>query len=49
MWFAWNAKEVVRRIYDHTDHSAAVEWIDEIVSDFADGEMPIEVRRSHRA
>jgi transposase len=49
VWFAWNAKEVVRQIYDHTDHSTAVEWIDEIVTDFADGEMPIEVRRSHRA
>lgn len=48
VWFAWNAKEVVRQIYDHTDHPTAVAWVDEIVGDFADHEMPIEVRRLGR-
>ena len=48
VWFAWNAKEVVRQIYDHTDHQLAVDWIDEIVRDFADTEMPPEVRRLGR-
>ena len=48
VWFAWNAKEVVRQIYDHTDHQLAVAWVDEIVRDFADGEMPFEVRRLGR-
>jgi len=48
VWFAWNAKEVVRQIYDHTDHRLAVEWVDEIVRDFADAEMPPEVRRLGR-
>lgn len=31
VWFAWNAKEVVRQIYDHTDHQLAADWVDEIV------------------
>jgi len=48
VWFAWNAKEVVRQIYDHTDIELAVEWVEEIVRDFADGEMPFEVRRLGR-
>jgi transposase len=48
VWFAWNAKEVVRQIYDHTDHQLAVEWVNEIVADFADREMPPEVRRLGR-
>ena len=48
VWFAWNAKKVVRQIYDHTDHQLAVTWVDEIVRDFADGEMPFEVRRLGR-
>ncbi len=45
VWFAWNAKEVVRQIYDHTDGVLAEAWVDEIVRDFADAEMPPEVRR----
>jgi transposase len=49
VWFAWNAKEVVRQIYDHTDTGLAVEWVDEIVRDFADREMPDEVRRLGRS
>jgi transposase len=48
VWFAWNAKKVVRQIYDHTDHALAVAWVDEIVRDVADGEMPFEVRRLGR-
>jgi transposase len=48
VWFAWNAKEVVRQIYDHTNEPLAVAWVDEIVRDFADGEMPFEVRRLGR-
>lgn len=49
VWFAWNAKEVVRQIYDHTDRKLAVEWVDEIIRDFADSEMPDEVRRLGRS
>ncbi len=45
---SWNAKEVVRQIYDHTDEQLADEWVDEIVRDFADHEMPLEVRRLGR-
>jgi hypothetical protein len=45
VWFAWNAKEVVRQIYDHTDHQLAVAWVTEIVRDFADTEIPLEVKR----
>lgn len=48
VWFTWNAKEVVRQIYDHTNEQLAVEWVDEIVRDFANGEMPLEVRRLGR-
>jgi len=49
VWFAWNAKKVVRQIYDHTDSQLAAEWLDEIVRDFADREMPLEVRRLGRS
>ena len=48
VWFAWNAKEVVRQIYDHTDAELAIEWVDAIGRDFADTEMPLEVRRLGR-
>ena len=34
MWFAWNAKEVVRQIYDHTDPGLADAWVAEIGRDF---------------
>ncbi len=44
----WHAKEVVRAIYDHTDVELAEAWVDEIVRDFADREMPLEVRRLGR-
>jgi transposase len=48
VWLAWNAKEVVRQIYDHTDPELAVEWVAEIGRDFTDAEMPFEVRRLGR-
>jgi len=44
----WHAKEVVREIYDHTDPTLAEAWVDEIIRDFADREMPLEVRRLGR-
>ena len=48
VWFAWNAKEVVRQIYDHTDVQLAEAWVDEIGRDFTDNQMPFEVRRLGR-
>jgi transposase len=44
----WHAKEVVRQIYDHSDPTVAEEWVDEIIRDFADPDMPREVRRLGR-
>jgi len=48
VWFAWNAKEVVRQIYDHTDAQLAEAWVAEICRDFTDDQMPFEVRRLGR-
>jgi len=48
VWFAWNAKEVVRQLYEHTDVALAAVWIDGTIRDFADREMPAEVRRLGR-
>ena len=48
VWFAWNAKEVVRQIYDHTDPDLAEEWVTEIGRDFTDPSMPAEVPRIGR-
>ena len=48
VWFAWNAKEVVRQIYAHTDVELATVWVAEIVRDFADETMPAEVQRLGR-
>jgi transposase len=48
VWFAWNAKEVVRQTYDHTDPALAAAWVDEIARDFTDETMPLEVRRLGR-
>ena len=45
---AWNAKEVVRKIYDHSDHEVAVEWVADLGLDFTDPEMPVEVQRLGR-
>jgi transposase len=44
----WHAKEVVRQIYAHSDPALAAVWVDEIVRDFTDREMPFEVRRLGR-
>jgi transposase len=44
----WHAKEVVRQIYDHHDPVLAEAWVDEIIRDFTDAEMPLEVRRLGR-
>ena len=44
----WHAKEVVRQTYDHTDPDVAAAWVDDIVRDFADNEMPPEVQRLGR-
>ena len=44
----WHAKEVVRAIYDHTHIELAEAWVDEIIRDFADRELPLEVRRLGR-
>lgn len=48
VWFAWNAKEVVRQIYDHTDPDLADKWVTETGRDFTDTEMPFEVQRLGR-
>jgi transposase len=48
VWLAWNAKEVVRQTYEHTDPELAVEWVTEIARDFTDPTMPPEVRRLGR-
>jgi len=48
VWFAWNAKEVVRQIYDHTDPELAEAWVNEIGRDFTNDQMPFEVRRLGR-
>ena len=44
----WHAKEVVRQIYDHTNPEVAEAWVEEIIRDFADRSMPLEVRRLGR-
>ena len=44
----WAAKELVRRIYQRPDATAAADWIDQIPSDFAQRWMPHEVRRLGR-
>ena len=38
----------MRQIYDHTDTALAKAWVAEIVRDFADESMPLEVRRLGR-
>jgi transposase len=44
----WHAKEIVRQIYSHTDPQLAEAWVEEIIRDFTDTEMPLEVRRLGR-
>ena len=41
---AWHAKESVRELYTHSDAEVALTFIDELVSDMADKDMPHEVR-----
>ena len=41
---AWHAKESVRELYSHTNAEVALTIVDELVSDMADKDMPIEVR-----
>ena len=41
---AWHAKESVRELYTHTDAEVALTFVDELVADMADKDMPIEVR-----
>lgn len=48
VWFTWNAKEVVRQIYDHTNPELAASWVAEIARDFTDESMPLEVGRLGR-
>ena len=48
VWLAWNAKEVVRQTYAHSDPELADQWVAEIIRDFADEPMPIEIRRLGR-
>jgi hypothetical protein len=48
VWFVWNAKELVRQTYAHTDPELADEWVAEIIRYFADDMMPIEVQRLGR-
>jgi len=45
---AWHAKETVRGIYDITDPVLAKQWVDEIIADFTDRDMPAEIRRLGR-
>jgi transposase len=40
----WHAKETVRRLYDIADPDDAGEFIDELIDDMTDTEMPPEVR-----
>jgi hypothetical protein len=39
---------VVRQIYDHTDAALAEAWVDEVIRDLADPEMPLEMRQLGR-
>src|SRR5680860_191562 len=41
VWFAWNAKAVVRQYYDHTDPELADARVAEIGRDFTDASMPV--------
>ena len=45
VWFACNANEVVRQIYDHAEAEFAAEWVAESGRDFTGRKMPFEERR----
>ena len=38
-----HGQEVVRDIYAHTDNELASEWVDQLIDDFTDPEMPPEI------
>jgi transposase len=40
----WHAKETVRGLYDIADPDTAAAFLDELIDDMADAEMPVEVR-----
>jgi transposase len=40
----WHAKEVVRSVYEITDHALAEQFVDELAVDLQDRDHPIEVR-----
>lgn len=40
----WHAKETTRALYDIDDPELAAEYLDELIDDMLDGEMPPEVR-----
>ncbi len=40
----WHAKETVRQLYNIVDPDAAAAFLDELIDDMSDREMPIEVR-----
>lgn len=39
---------MVRQIYQHPDVALAEVWVDEIIRDFCDSDMPLEIRRLGR-
>lgn len=41
---AWLAKELVRELYSHSDAGPALTFVDELVRDMTDRDMPLEVR-----
>jgi transposase len=44
----WHAKEVVRSIYEHTDHAVALQYVTRLGADFQDPSYPIEVNQLGR-
>jgi transposase len=45
---AWNAKEAVRSLYEHTDPDVALEWVDQLSEDLRDRDCPPEIRQLGR-
>ena len=45
---AWHAKELVRSIYDHTDHALAVEFVTKLGHDLQDESCPPEIQQLGR-
>ncbi|MEX0706017.1 MAG: transposase, partial [Nitriliruptoraceae bacterium] len=42
---AWHAKEATRALYDHTDPTVALEWVDRLSVDLRDRDCPPEIRQ----